>query len=454
LFVLGCIGLVTAARLWAQTPDIKFEHYSLELGLSQSSVFSIVQDRRGFLWIGTFDGLNRFDGYSFRIYRHIPFDSLSLSDNFIHCGFTDSRGMLWFGTDRGLNRFEPETGSFVYMLPSASGAGGLSGSVVNCITEDPMTPGVLWVGTDRGLDRVDVRRDPGDISTDSALHGVGIRDMVWDVRGALWIGTEDMGLYRLDAAGALRAMGAASGIRGVRAVHASRSGDVWIASDRGLHVFHGGDAPAIPVCPEVFAAPAKRPTIHSILETRDGRLWVGTETGIYLLNGDRTACFVYQHDPLRHNSLSADYVNTLFEDRAGNVWVGTAFGGLNKFSPRMRAFRHYASGASAKTDLSNAYVYPILERSDGSIWMGTYGGGIAELDPSASTLRVRTVSPGTPPQDRAGPFSRVGLGAPGGPFFCLPKRKDQRKGQPWKKCREATLADGGAKQAPESCGSG
>jgi len=138
----------------AQHNDVRFEQLSVEQGLSQSSVFSIVQDRSGFLWFGTQDGLNRYDGYHFSLFQHDPDDPTSLSSNNIRTLFVDKSGTLWIGTDQGLNQFDDQTGQFERIPERSSNFGQLSGSEIDAIGMGEN--GIVWVGTDGGVDAIDL----------------------------------------------------------------------------------------------------------------------------------------------------------------------------------------------------------------------------------------------------------------------------------------------------------
>ncbi len=126
----------------------RFDRLSLEHGLSQASVYSIVQDHQGFLWFGTEDGLNRYDGYQFKVFRHNPDDPHSISNNFINTLMIDSVGTLWIGTDVGLNRYYPDTDGFISFRHDSASPNSLSNNTVTAIVEN--SPGEYWIGTDDG----------------------------------------------------------------------------------------------------------------------------------------------------------------------------------------------------------------------------------------------------------------------------------------------------------------
>ncbi len=173
--------------------DIDFENISLEEGMSQSVVTSIIQDQYGFMWFGTQDGLNRYDGYNFKVFKHDPDDPNSLSDSLIMSLLEDRTGTIWIGTNNGgLNSYDPRTEQFTRFRPEPDNPGSLIGETVSAIYED--NDGVLWVGTSSGLNRFN--RDSGDFThyindpeRPDSLASNMVNDIVQDKKGRFWIAT-------------------------------------------------------------------------------------------------------------------------------------------------------------------------------------------------------------------------------------------------------------------------
>lgn len=148
LWVVTLLFLFLTSCLYAQKNNIRFKRISIEQGLSQVSVFCILQDKKGFMWFGTQDGLNRYDGYEFKIYRHDPQDTSTISDNLINSICEDSSGILWIGTNGGgLNRFDPIIGSFKRYKHKKNDPSSFSNDRVMSICEDNV--GMIWIGTER-----------------------------------------------------------------------------------------------------------------------------------------------------------------------------------------------------------------------------------------------------------------------------------------------------------------
>ncbi|NUO82678.1 hypothetical protein HUU05_21610, partial [candidate division KSB1 bacterium] len=196
-----CFGLslllfpFETSPLHAQNPPIKFERLGLEHGLSQSTVYCILQDKQGFMWFGTQAGVNKFDGYKFTAYQEDVFDSTSIATNVVRAIYEDHTGTLWAGDGNAacLNRFEPETESFTRFTHDPNNPHSLSNGGVVAIYEDHT--GTLWVGTSYGLNRFDRKKehftrfiyDPND---STSLHGYWVSSLYEDRSGTLWIGTE------------------------------------------------------------------------------------------------------------------------------------------------------------------------------------------------------------------------------------------------------------------------
>lgn len=190
--ILLLVLFLLSVRVHPQKPDITFRHLSIEDGLSQISVESIVQDHAGFMWIGTEDGLNRYDGYNFKVYKHDPEDPNSISNNDIWCLYVDRKGILWIGTfSGGLNRFDPKNETFTRYFHISSDSTSISSNLVRAICEDHL--GNIWVGTrDSGINILDpenrvfknIRHDPKDTNRELLRRASNLNQLSWDWRYA------------------------------------------------------------------------------------------------------------------------------------------------------------------------------------------------------------------------------------------------------------------------------
>ncbi|MEJ2011291.1 MAG: two-component regulator propeller domain-containing protein [Anaerolineales bacterium] len=322
---------------------ISFDHLSLEDGLSQSVVGDIVQDGRGFLWLGTQDGLNRFDGYNFRIFRHAPGDPQSLIHNLITVLAIDHQGALWVGTTAGLDRYDRSTETFTHFLSDPQDPTSLTANPITALAAD--STGFLWVGTGAGLNRLDVEsgavlRFQNDPSDPESLTGNIINDLVLDHQGYLWIATT-AGLDRLDP----------------------RSGSF-----------------------EHFAPDPSDPnsllgtTVNSIALGEGNVLWAATTAGLNRLDLGSGDISHFISDPTDPNSLPPSNINAAFEDDSGTLWLGTASDGLSRLTPGSNHFIHFRHDALDQKSLANDNVVTVYQDASGILWFGTFGGGVDRYD--------------------------------------------------------------------------
>ncbi|HQR45005.1 MAG TPA: two-component regulator propeller domain-containing protein [Thermoanaerobaculia bacterium] len=410
LALLAAAPLLAAPVLeGAPARYIRFTNLSLEAGLSQGAVNCIFQDHRGFLWFGTQDGLNRYDGYSFTVFKSDPQNPSSLSGNTIWTIFEDKAGILWIGTDGGgLARLDLRTNAFSALRNDPANPSSLSSNRVRAIAETP--DGVLWVGTDGGglnkLDRATGRitrflqdpTKPGSLSSDR------IRALLVDRAGALWIGSDGGGLSRLDpGSGAFthyRHDDAAAGSLGedrVRCLLEARDGALWIGTySRGLDRMdaksgtfaHFRNDPRDP-------ASLVHDRVWSLLEDRDGTLWVGTNGGLNERRAGETGFARYVHQPTDPASLADSRILSLYQDRGGVLWAGSQAGGLDKWNPWSAAFALYRVDPSAGTSLSSDTINSFADGPGGTLYVGTWS-GLNVLDRAKGTVRVHRHDPKNP----------------------------------------------------------
>jgi diguanylate cyclase (GGDEF)-like protein len=378
---------------------IRFEHLSPEDGLSQSTVMCLLQDSRGFLWLGTEAGLNRYDGRTVTVYRHDVHDVSSIPSDFVNGLAEDSSGDLWVATDGGgLARWERAKDRFVRYASGPRKPEGPGSAQLRTVLVD--RKGGIWVGTkDSGLAHLDPKSGrwqrfahvPAD---SSSLADDGVYGLYEDGAGRLWVSTNG-GLALFDAAA-----GSFHNFRHdpkrpesladdrVRGVREDREGRLWIAtfgggldvlakgSDRFEHRRHD------PANPRSLADDV----VHAVLEDSAGRLWVGTRGGLQLREPDGSFTR-YRHDGSNPHSLADDDVLSLYEDRAGVMWFGTRAGGAARFNPRTWDFGHVPANPSDPDGLANGYVTSFAEDRSGNVWIGTMGGGLHELDRTTGRMR-------------------------------------------------------------------
>jgi PAS domain S-box-containing protein len=432
------VGVVPQAHVEPRTitmpvedgTGIRFTRLSTEEGLSQTKVSQIVQDDRGFMWFGSQYGLNRYDGYKFKVFKHEPGVANSLSGVYIYSLFKDRSGTLWVGCDEFLDRFDPVTETFTHYRIDTPGAQGETVPVTH-ISQDHM--GMLWLATSRGLYRFDpstgrIIRYHHDPNNPHSLSSDEIKATLEDSKGTFWVGTSE-GLDAFDRDTEKVTLHVPLHERIVMSFYEDRFGVLWIIHDTrgGLAVF---DRKTNTLTNYSFGKGQRG--VRAILEDRDGTLWFGT-LGDGLLKFDRKdRKFIrYRNDPTDLESLGEDSLAALFQDREGNIWAGLHMMAPVRFStrpPRFEKFKHEPgnSNSLSGTMVNGIYedregilwmsaisafnrvdrktgqytVYPtaepgayfppisIIEDSSGSLWAGSDGLGLIRFDPKAGRFRT------------------------------------------------------------------
>jgi PAS domain S-box-containing protein len=414
------LGLPTgASRAQSTSPQdgvpldqaLRFERYTLEDGLSQNTVFALLQDHQGFLWVATQDGLDRYDGYTFTEFKNDPQDANSLSLSSVISLYEDRQGMLWVGTwGGGLNRYDPRSGQFTRYQNHPDDPSSLSHDIVTAIQEDRQ--GRLWIGTcGGGLDLLDrqtgkftrFQNDPHD---PDSLSSDNVATIFEDATGGLWIGTgcysnAGAGLNRLDPASGKFTRyrndpkdPASLSSDNVAAIAQDASGALWVGT--GGYTLKGAGINRLdPQTGQVQRyqhdphdpASLGNDDIMRLMIDSSGVLWASTwGSGLDLADlnaaGSGAALrFTHQrNNPYDPTSLSSDIVWALLEDRSGVFWVGTGNGGLNKLNPQVQRFGLYRNNPGDPASLSHDAVGPVLEDSHGRIWVGTLGGGLERFN--------------------------------------------------------------------------
>ncbi|MGD8794704.1 MAG: two-component regulator propeller domain-containing protein, partial [Anaerolineae bacterium] len=403
--------------------SIEFRRLTIEDGLSQSTINCIVQDGRGFMWFGTQDGLNRYDGYEFRVYEHEPSDDHSLSANWIQHCLRDQQDLLWFVTDDAvLHRYDPALDRFDrYPLelqdPHRQGAGNIRALFAD-------SAGRLWIGTyGDGLveynpetDRlVYYRQDLDDPSQDS-VHDNKVYVILEDSTSTLWFGTGE-GLVRYDEQGnsfihypyqdssedapdpnALRS-------RFVTSLYEDSHQRFWIGTIYGgLHQMdrETGRFTSYPYSasePNTFSGN----TVRTMLEDQGGKLWVASgevkpdltyeRLGLEQLNPETGRIVRFAADPDDPCELSHDAVRLIHEDRQGTLWFHTFAGGVDLYDRQTGCFTHYQHEAGNPRTLSDDSISILYEDDSGGMWLGTGAGGISFYHPVWSRFPYYAMGP-------------------------------------------------------------
>ncbi|MBO9613378.1 MAG: helix-turn-helix domain-containing protein [Dyadobacter sp.] len=383
-----------------------------ENGLSQNSVLAIVQDPKGYMWLGTSYGLNRFDGRNFKIYQHEPSVKGSLSGSYVLSALSDSKRTLWVGTSHGLNRYLPETDTFESALAGKPmEPGRLSNNTVNCLFQD--SRGIVWVGTGNGLnelyDRKNLRfRHYYSGGSEPILAGDDIRTLFEDSQGRLWVGTTT-GLtsitfspkemrFRSYVAGMSAGEPAVNEATDYPVVGGLNDGFVTaIAEDKQHNIWIGTKHGGLNLLDKTagrFTYYQKgegvnglvHNNIRKIFADKTGKLWIATLEGLSILDPATRTFTTYQHEPENPTSLSQNSLYDIFQDINGSVWLGTYYNGVNIVYSHETPFKVYQAGKS-KYSINHNVVSAVEKDRAGNLWIGTEGGGFDHVDVRTGAVR-------------------------------------------------------------------
>lgn len=387
--VINPCDALLSSQLQASAPrfDLRFAHYTDAHGLSQNTVLCALQDRRGFMWFGTQDGLNRFDGYTFRAFKHDPDHANSLSENWVWSIYEDRHGFLWLATfGGGANRFDPQTETFTSYHHAAHDSLSLSHDTVWAFAED--AEGALYVATNNGLNRFHAESQ-----TFSYYAPLAARNNVFSIVAAdenkFWLSTLDA-VFAFDTITrqftiVLTAQEVQANLsRGALARDAK--GALWLGTDQGLVQFDPQTRRL-----QRYTSATQNSLPHDIVTSihvdRADNLWIGTREGLALRRARESTFEIFRHDPLERYSLTHGFIFSIYAGHTGEVWIGTR-SGLNRCDPEQRKFQHYRAQPNAAQTLSNANVLPILasRREHDVLWLGT-NNGLNRLERAAGAYR-------------------------------------------------------------------
>ena len=366
----------------APLPTPQFRRYGLQDGLPSSGVYAVVQDHDGAMWFGTKGGIARFDGLHFQVFRHIEDDPDSLYNNQISSLMVGQRGMIWAaGLDAGLNRYNPATGKFTHWGHDPANPQSLASDRAWVIAQT--RDGTIWVGTGDGLDRLQADGRsfehivnpllglyPSDIGTVAALYA--------DAKGRLWVGS-DRGVFRRDTDGSFVRIKSDDPTQSMDAWRIDGDGDeVRIATDCGLLLVGADDIARL------FGKPVIPHQTNVMTSTRDaaGRLWIGTQRGLYLQARANGPIIALTNQPLLDGNLPGTWVYQTLMDREGGLWAVTLDGGVAYLAPGWGRFSRFTHVPDDPSSLRDPMATTMARGHDGRhVWVGQRDGRVDRLDP-------------------------------------------------------------------------
>lgn len=377
-----------------QTPGalqsrVRFDRVTTADGLSNDSVFSILQDRNGFLWLGTQAGLNRYDGYSVKQYRHDPRNPNSLGGDFVGTLLEDSRGAIWTGNP---GRFDPLNDTFIrYALPRALSVQSRP-SGLQKIVED--RAGFIWLGFSGGRSLYQLDPATGKLSAFDIGGGlpaevdIAIKSMYRDTAGILWLGAST-GLVRFDpSTGASRHYPQVRPNRlpsAITGIDQDAAGNLWLATTGDTGNFFD---PVRGAFARHWLPPAKRhdSPANAVHAAKDGVVWQGTMDGLEIFDPTTGGFAVLRHHAGDQRSLGGNEILSIAEDGDGNLWFGAKGGGVSRFSPATLRFGAWRRNPADPRSLSDENVRAIYRDRSGVLWIGTYDAGLNRYDPASGTF--------------------------------------------------------------------
>lgn len=364
-----------------------FRNYQMEDGLSHNSVWAVMQDRKGFMWFGTAEGLNRFDGKTFKIYKKQHKDSLSIGSNFIHNLKEDSQGRLLVGTKQGLYLFDTNREIFRHIKLNNDRVDNTS---ISHIMEDP--DGNIWLACyGQGIYMLSpdlkVKKHYRNRNGANEIPSNFIWTMVQDYNGVIWLGSDGKGLIRFDpkeekfiSIAGDKKIGIDAPI--VYSLYCDIDNTIWIGtSGSGLYSYNYRNGKTARYTNQKGR---KIFNIKAITAFSDHELIMGSDNGLVKFNRNQKS-FYLLNDGSSFDNLTDKSIFSIVKDREGAFWIGTYFGGVNYYSPDINRFSYYSNvhNNSNKKNIVSSFT----QNENGKVWVGTHDSGVSLFDPGTSKFK-------------------------------------------------------------------
>lgn len=441
---------------FSQSHHIQFDHIGTAEGLSQSNVFCIMQDSRGFMWFGTWEGLNKYDGYTMTVYKNDLLDSNSISNNFITsitqsknaglwiatsgggiCRYNrnnehftryrhdpknvnsicsdlvntileDEQGKVWIGTEAGLDMFDPVKNKFEHFTYNPDDTNSLSNLFVSYVFED--THHDLWICTSNGLNLFNRESKTfthfqHDKNNSKSIGANIVSTMFEDSKHRLWIGTVGAGMDLFNKKTGIflhfkhdENTTNTLPFNVVANINEDADNNLWIATrNGGLSIFdYTAGIFTTYKNDKVDKESISHNSLNYIYKDSKNNMWVGNfANGIDVANRDKIK-FTWFRNMMQQNSLSNNQVLSIMEDTKKNIWIGTDGGGLNLFNSQSEKFTHFQHEKNNAQSICGDYVLTSCEDSKGNIWIGTWGNGVTVYNPANNTFKHFKNDPANP----------------------------------------------------------
>jgi len=391
--IICCI--LSSSTLNAQDLRYRIQHITSDNGLSQNFIDCIFQDSRGFMWFGTRDGLNRFDGYSFVVYKSTDGSGNDISDNFVQTIKEDKYGNLWIGTRFGLNRFDYNTNKFTKFIHQSNNQQSISSNWINDIMLD--SKGNLWISTqDGGLDFLDLKElkketprfkhHQYDKNNPYSLVSNTVTSVMEESENKLWIGTEG-GLCIMDVKTGKCERFTTSldnnslSSSNIRIIYKASDKQIWIGTEAGLNLYLPKEKKFKRYLAGINGQGngLRNGSIQAIIEDKMNHLLIGTLGGLHQLDKSNDQFYFFPVSTSDDFSLNNEFVNSLFCGENGVVWIGTEKGGINKFNVYQKNFYLFSNEYKKKPAL-NCLIANSIYEDQHNLWIGTAGGGLNRYD--------------------------------------------------------------------------
>jgi signal transduction histidine kinase/ligand-binding sensor domain-containing protein/DNA-binding response OmpR family regulator len=398
------VGLFAATALfWALNAsgtgvvnNLNFDFYSQENGLSSNQIHCILQDRQGWMWFGTSQGICRFDGYKFSVFKNDPEDSASLQGNLVRVAFEDSKGQLWIGTENGgLNKFNREKENFQHLFYREDGTV-LKDVSVTSIHED--ASGTMWVGTETSLFRIENERKLVEIKpSNNPVFAEYFRVLKSDRAGRIWIGT-NKGLFvyqpKTNQVTKVALLQTVMNNEEIWEIAVNDDETVWVGTYAyGMFSVNTVSLEARHL--EIDPENERSNTVRAISKDKNGKYWIGTRGGLYVYDKIKGVTAFYYHDEREPKSLVNNSIQCIVHDRKGDVWIGTR-NGINFLIEERQNIYGYKSMPGDDRYLNSGEIYAFWIDPKGDVWAGTESGGINILNRKTGRFRYLQPQKGNP----------------------------------------------------------